>query len=687
MKKALSLLTVVLLLVAVVSSFVNLASAAPSYPEVWVDDDAPADWYDANHVDSIATAVSIVSPGGVIHVLPGTYEPSNVVWITKPLSMVGEDYPTIKGVLSIMNTENVMISGIHFTHPTNYNVLLAHSSTNLTLENNVFGPMPQGKPVYMDDVHNVLFRNNTFRDNYHEAITFEGINGNITFLGNLFVGNVKTGPPSTHGAIHIHGETAGLVLMGNVFINNSMNDILANYLTVTGMIIENNTFSGNNTETTAIWLFNAPNAIIRGNTISGYSKGIYVSQSDGVAIEDNVVASSSGLGIYLLGLKNGTVRNNRISENDYGIYLTDVTDSRVEGNDASGNAIGMYLHTATNITITHNVLLNNSGGIYLQESQDVWVYANIIMSGTQNGILLGHGTTDVNITRNYIGGYSKGIYVFDATNIEVHYNSIVGNGVGVRTFFYYISPAWVNATLNWWGAEDGPSAISNVVYHGQTPTGSGDPVGDYVYFDPWIGKTPEVTYSDLRVSKTVISPRDTITVSATVENPNEIPTGYTAELRVNGNVNETKEGVILPGESATVTFDLTLNAPGTYSVTIDGLPPVDVHVVGGSPIAIYNTYYQIAIIWTNLFFSASDDFNELYEEALNSGVDNETLKAAMEEYNESVALLLHAWNENSLEHLRRTLWNMRGVVPRIHEIRDAYMKVKEAISILESGME
>jgi hypothetical protein len=91
-------------------------------------------------------------------------------------------------------------------------------------------------------------------------------------------------------------------------------------------------------------------------------------------------------------------------------------------------------------------------------------------------------------------------------------------------------------------------------------------------------------------------------------------------------------------------------------------------------------------VWFMLYWRYDQKFDPLYQKAVELGVDNETLESAMVTYNEAVDMLLHAWNEESLEHLRLTLWNMRGVIPRLYEVRDAYIKVKEAVDILESAM-
>ena len=338
-----------------------------------------------------------------------------------------------------------------------------------------------------------------------------------------------------------------------------------------------------------------------------------------------------------------------------------------------------------NDVVSYNIIENGTyRGIYLTGSGSVLIKGNDV-SKFGDGMKI-MGSTNVAILDNYIHDSEYGISSQGSDMVEIHYNSITGNEVGV----YNPLTPWINATLNWWGAPDGPSPIDYIAYTGEVPSGSGDSVSNYVYFDPWLGEAPflqaKMEFSNLQADPTSVGIGDKVTVSATVRNTGTLLGEYLAELKVDGHTSEVSRGLLVPGDSKIVSFTLSFDEAGTYELTIDGLPPVKVNVGVESRLATYNALYRMAIIWTNLFFSSSDDFNELYQEAVNAGVDNETLRSAMEAYNESVEMILHAWNEEDLEHLRRTLWSMRGVIPRVYEILDAYMKVKEAISILESAM-
>lgn len=80
-----------------------------------------------------------------------------------------------------------------------------------------------------------------------------------------------------------------------------------------------------------------------------------------------------------------------------------------------------------------------------------------------------------------INGGGDGIYTQVDTPI-IRYNEIYGNaGKGVRRD-YGVSP--VDARYNWWGDASGPT-------HPGNPGGTGEDVGDFVLYDPWLTAPPE----------------------------------------------------------------------------------------------------------------------------------------------------------------------------------------------------
>ena len=900
MRTRFALLITFLLLFGTIPAYMPLVASETLYSEVWVDDDASPDWYGDNHVATLQEAVSIVSEGGIIHVLPGEYHEGVNVEISKPVTIIGHNFPTVKDTILIENTKDVTITGLNFTSSTNYYAVYLYNVSNALIQGNQFGPLDNGYGIYFEYVPKLKIIGNVFFRNYETAI-YSYAGWELLIENNTFTKNGE----SDYGAVYLDWGTSRAIIRNNVFNQNYYLGI-----TIEGALsfstIENNTLIANSEYNEyGIYAYSMTESTIKDNKISGYQVGIYLSYSANNIIEGNTIVNCEERALYI-GLSNNHVvrynilKNTTNSPEPLGAYLYYLDYSKFEGNILKANnhsalrieyssnvslfeippveyqwielnpenadviitgddiyetytlpftfpffgrdivnitvntnglielleagespdirggynthirkrhlgridaifalnddlaAVGDGYVAVYNLTdkvvidyfvitypdwdyygfinnwnnfniteyhlrfqvilysdgrirwnikkfnplsnygdfwvgvyskeenaegvikdelyqfnigdgksyefsgeprelmkndiIAYNILENSSyRGIYARDSGSLLIKGNDL-SNFHDAIYL-EGASNLDILRNHIHDSEVGIYSLDSNLIEIHYNEIVGNAVGVKNPM----GAWINATLNWWGASDGPSPIEGETYSGEVPSGSGDSVSNLVYFDPWLGEPlnlkAKLQFSSLSVSPTSTGVGGSVDVSATVKNVGDLLGEYTAELRVDGRIVDMTSGLLIPGEFREVTFTLKFDEAGTYEVTVDGLPPVKVYVGMESRLTVYNRVYTMAIIWTNLFFSASDDFNELYEKALNSGVDNETLRAAMEEYNESVALLLHAWNENSLEHLRRTLWNMRGVIPRIYEILDAYMKVKEAISILESGME
>jgi len=85
------LLALVLVLSFSLVTAVPVAAAEPS--EVWVDDDAPSEWYDETHFATIQEGIDAVDPGGTVIVAAGTYDEQVV--IDKALTLQGAGDTTI----------------------------------------------------------------------------------------------------------------------------------------------------------------------------------------------------------------------------------------------------------------------------------------------------------------------------------------------------------------------------------------------------------------------------------------------------------------------------------------------------------------------------------------------------------------------------------------------------------------
>ena len=74
----------------------------------------------------------------------------------------------------------------------------------------------------------------------------------------------------------------------------------------------------------------------------------------------------------------------------------------------------------------------------------------------------------------------------------------------------------------------------------------------------------------LTVSPSEVETGDSATVTATVENTGDLSGAYTAELKVDGTVEDTDDVTVAAGESETVTFTVSKDEAGTYTIDVGG---------------------------------------------------------------------------------------------------------------------
>ena len=149
----------------------------------------------------------------------------------------------------------------------------------------------------------------------------------------------------------------------------------------------------------------------------------------------------------------------------------------------------------------------------------------------------------------------------------------------------------VNGELNWWGAANGPSGAG---------PGSGDKVSTNVDFEPWAvaedcstgGKSnlppdPDVSPSNpnnwtrnlnppnMSVRFVSVNPQQAVanqpvTISTNVVNTGDQGGNLNVNLKINGQVEETRMISVGPQASQRIKFTVAKSQPGTYSIDIGG---------------------------------------------------------------------------------------------------------------------
>jgi len=80
----------------------------------------------------------------------------------------------------------------------------------------------------------------------------------------------------------------------------------------------------------------------------------------------------------------------------------------------------------------------------------------------------------------------------------------------------------------------------------------------------------EFTITSLDLNSEQVKPRQEVTASVNVTNTGGSEGNYTLNLTINGEVEQTRTVSLAPQATETVTFTITREEPGSYSVSIDG---------------------------------------------------------------------------------------------------------------------
>jgi parallel beta-helix repeat protein len=283
----------------------------------------------------------------------------------------------------------------------------------------------------------------------------------------------------------------------------------------TNITIENNIIE-NNLEGIHCW---GGEPLIRFNEISSNKYGIVCDESSANIIHNNISKNREGIecrysnayiafnnifsnikyGIWSLASDSSTIENNSIYGNTNGIacgFPTGYprrTNSTIVNNTIFSNTFGIEIMgghpTVANNTISSNLYGVHAGGGWTSSSL---IIDNVISSNYERGIEVygnstiahnlitsnGCGIVVINpfstttISNNIISNQGTGIHCVAGDPI-IHYNNIEGNGYGARN----LGSEEINATLNWWGALNGPSGAG---------PGSGDKVSEHIDYDPWL---------------------------------------------------------------------------------------------------------------------------------------------------------------------------------------------------------
>lgn len=274
----------------------------------------------------------------------------------------------------------------------------------------------------------------------------------------------------------------------------------------------------------------------------------------GTTLTHNVfsITTSPSIGVYLGGgtpsnaVNNTTIDNNTFNGPDdkisnpikvggaFGSPLScEVNNLDFTNNSISKGSTPLNLHNSdlTDILVSGNTFRNTDGGLY------VWGETGSSPTGVLSQFVFTNN--DLDSTNSY------GVAFIDGTAASSPFTDAnFGAGNQIRNNLFDVSPYsygltsvsflgtytlyTMDATRNWWGADDGPSLCTGC-------TGTGDGISDKVTYDPWYTDVSRMTLSDDSATDAVYT--------STTDGQADMPAGVTSVALTDSTVMDLSGGM------------------------------------------------------------------------------------------------------------------------------------------------
>ena len=352
---------------------------------------------------------------------------------------------------------------------------------------------------------------------------------------------------------------------------------------------------------------NGNNVFIWGTAL-GTTPTLPAADLSGTVIENNDICYSARSGIEFSGAQFGaTIDNNCIHDNGAG-YIGDDTDLKwgngimfvrdyVDVVHGNGNdpGLGASAGYVDGVTITDNEIYNNDkNGIYMGPmNKNHAITGNDIHdngnSARDSSSTFGPGDgirIDLDgwyYSGSWFGGpYANALYG-STSNIVANFNNIEDNvGYGAQVVGIPTNNFVLDAKYNWWGDVSGPyDPLDTDGLNQYNPGGLGDPVTEYVLYEPWIGRCGMVTGGGWIISPagaytsdTSLSEKATFGFVSMYKKGATVPTGQTqfqfkvADLNFHS---DSYDWLVVAGEKAMYKGTGTINGAGDYGFMLSAI--------------------------------------------------------------------------------------------------------------------
>ena len=382
---------------------------------------------------------------------------------------------------NLISGNNCSGNNYHSSNISNYRnsgIFIYKGSSNNTLNGNNFSKNGNSG-IYISDSRDNTISNNTLYSNLEQNIDLSDAPGSILY------GNQMTGR-----GITISGESLEDWNTHNINISNLVNERPVFYYS------NDYNSKGDITAPTGagqVIIANCTHIVVEDQNSENGFAGIMVAYSSHIRLSNNSCPVPGeeeywwDSFYFLLWYTSDST----ISDNRGNIILIYSGNNDLENNNCSNKTAGIALFFSHENALANNTCRDNEQwGIYLYGSNNNTLDNNTC-SGNENGISLESCNHNM-LTGNIITGNVIGINHRYSSNNTARNNTIVNNtdsGIDAS----YDTPYTMDATLNWWGSNFGPSPTQPE----RNPYGEGDKVTDNVEFDPWLGKNDRPTPGNL----------------------------------------------------------------------------------------------------------------------------------------------------------------------------------------------
>jgi len=393
--------------------------------EVYVDDDAPPEWYDETHLRTIAEGIDAVTLGGTVYVYNGTYAPTlvdksvNIIALGDPvINAAGVEYG-FKVIVDWVTIDGFVIQGQN----TQNGILLYQSSSN-TIKNCTISGCNKGISLYR--AHHNTIEQNTIQSSYYGVYLYYSLDNTIN---NNEINNNQYG---------IYADTAFLNhIQNNNILNNTLDGV---YLDSS----ENNTVWNNviaNNEGNGIYLLSSTNKnTVLENTIYNNTNGVYLDISIKNIISANNIFNNTQIGINIIYYSSQTlVTGNNIWNNTIGISMENASSNDIYGNNIYWNGKGIRMYSSASNNITFNSIYDNNGeGVLVLSSSNTNRIENNTIYGNTDAIYLYGAKGNLIGSNNIYLNSGTAIYLFDSLAGGYGNNEIVRNNITQSIYGIYL---------------------------------------------------------------------------------------------------------------------------------------------------------------------------------------------------------------------------------------------------------